>query len=184
MNIVLQHHFKHVCYDVNQLLDDVDTLSKFMRNLNKQSELKPLHFSPDKYKGDAFESLIEALIILSPVDKRINLIDYSPTEIDEKGVDGVGKSHDGSVHCVQIKYRSDVKKFLTEKEDHIAMFSAFAQAKYKAKFMTIFTTSAGLHYNLDDFDGTVKTFNYADLQKLVDNNDAFWTNYRTLLLTK
>lgn len=185
MKIELEHHFKHKCIDVEKLFDEVKMLSKFMKNLNIQAISKPDHYAHDKYKGDAFEALVECLIKLSPIDRRINIIDYHPTEIDEKGVDGTGKSIDNEIHCVQIKYRSDTNHLLTEHEDNIAMFPAYSSGKYKAKYLTLFTTAKDLHRNLENFnDDNFQTFNYKKLSGLLDDNQSFWKEFKELLLTK
>ena len=39
--MMMKHDFKAICYDVNELMKGVGSLSKFMINLNKQSELHP-----------------------------------------------------------------------------------------------------------------------------------------------
>ena len=173
--IETEHHFPLICYDPDHL--KVDTLSTWMNRINKQATTDLDRFDPDKYKGDAFEHLIEVLIKLSPIDKRINIIGYSPTQKDEKGVDGVGRSHSGEVHTVQIKLRSNINAYLTEGEDHIAMFPAYSKTKYDASDMTIFTTCKGLHFQLDNFASKVRTHNGDQIKKLIDGNASFWHMY-------
>lgn len=183
MQIELKHHFRHTCYDKEKLLHGVNTLSQFMRNLNKQSLEKPDYFESETYKGDGFEALVEALIVLSPVDKRINIVDYKPTPVGEKGVDGVGRTHAGEIHCIQAKYSSDTNKFVTEGSNSIAMFPAFASS-YGAKHLTLFTTAKDLHPVLENFkNDNFITHGYESLRKFLDNNEAFWSNFKRLLTT-
>lgn len=179
--IEVKHHFPSICYDIEELTKGVSKLTTWMGRIEKQSKQNPDYHDPDKYKGDAFEHLIEVLIKCSPIDKRINIVDYSPSEIDAKGIDGSGKSQDGELHTVQMKYRSNTQSLLTEGNDHIAMFPAFSK---DAKYMTIFTTAKDLHYALDGFNGEVRTLGYQKIKKLVDGNIPFWKAYAQSLEDK
>jgi len=179
------HHFpnKFSELDLNKLVDNVTTLNKWMSRVNSMADLlDPIVHNPNKFKGDAFEHLIEVLIINSPVDKRINLKEYSPTEIDAAGIDGIGKAHDGSVHIVQMKYHSDVTHLLDNSHDNIAMFPA-VQNVHNAKYMTIFTTAKDLHYTLQEsFGNQIIVRGYSDLKNLLNDNDAFWELYAESLM--
>jgi hypothetical protein len=143
-------------------------------------------WSPDEYKGMAFEALIEILITASPIDKRINITDYRPhsSKIDgrDMGIDGFGRSHNGRHHTVQIKYRIDPNAILTTK-DSISNFVAktITNPEYQDADMTIFTTAQNLHQVIaeDMYHGRVRTLGRRDLSKLIDNNTAFWNLFRS-----
>jgi hypothetical protein len=186
MEITLEHHFTNTCYDIDELLNGVNKMSTFLKRLDTQSQKNPNMWDPDKYKGDGFEAFVEALIKLSPADKRINIQNYHPTTVDEKGVDGIGESLDtpGGWHTVQAKYRRDTQRYITEGKDHIAMFPAYSFAKYKPTYMTLFTSAKGLHPNLEGFEGTVNVIGYEQLRKFVDNNTGFWANFYNLMVDK
>lgn len=186
----MKHRFKLICPNANKLLKGVDTLGAFMRNVDKLSTDPAWtsgNWTPDEYKGDALEALVEVLIAYSPIDKRINIVDYRPhdNKVDGKdmGIDGYGISHNGNLHTIQVKYRSNVLKELTANEDHISNFVAKTRTspKYRDADMTIFTTAKGLNqkilqemYN----DDRINVLNYKDLCKLVDANTAFWKAFR------
>ena len=75
--IEVEHHFPSICYDIKELTKGVSKLTTWMGRIEKQSKQNPDYHDPDKYKGDAFEHLIEVLIKCSPIDKRINIVDYT-----------------------------------------------------------------------------------------------------------
>lgn len=181
----MNHRFKNTCSDSKQLLSGCNKLSTFMSRLEKQGVQNTNNWDPDTYKGDGFEALIEVLITASPIDKRINITNYRPwnTKIDgpDYGIDGLGFSHNGNQHTVQIKFRSNVTSILTANKDHISNFVASSSIKYgNTVDMTIFTTAKNLHEDVNHgmYDGKVRTLGYNDLCKLIDNNDAFWNLFR------
>jgi hypothetical protein len=145
------------------------------------------NWTPDEYKGDALEALIEVLISYSPIDKRINIVEYRPhdNKVDgqDMGIDGYGMSHDGNLHTVQIKYRSNVQRALTANEDHISNFVAktLSNPKYQNADMTIFTTANNLNQKTNEnmYHNRVRVLGYKDLCKLVDNNLPFWQAFRS-----
>jgi hypothetical protein len=186
----MNHRFRLICPNANKLLNGVDKLSTFMRNVDKLST-DPLwtsgNWSPEEYKGDALEALVEVLVTNSPIDKRINIVDYRPhnNKVDGKdmGIDGYGVSHSGNLHTIQIKYRSNIRKDLTANEDHISNFVAKTRTSptYRTADMTIFTTAKGLNQKILQemyHDDNINVLDYKDLAKLVDNNPAFWRVFR------
>jgi hypothetical protein len=182
----MKHRFQHICYDAKKLLEGCNKLSTFMNRVNKQSqEDHGMGWSSDEYKGMAFEACIEVLITASPIDKRIGIKDYRPasTKLDgpDMGIDGYGLSHNGNLHTVQIKYRSDVMSDLTTR-DMISNFVAktTSSPKYRDSDMTVFTTAKGLAQKIADemYHGRVRTLGYKELSKLIDNNQAFWELFR------
>lgn len=185
----MKHRFKHTCPNAAALFKGVDTLSAFMRNVDKLCT-DPVwlnnNWEPDVYKGDALEALVEVLVTSSSIDKRINIVDYRPhdNKVDGKdmGIDGYGVSHNGNLHTVQVKYRSNTQRDLTANEDHISNFVAktASSPKYRDADMTIFTTAKDLNQkiNEDMYHGRVRVLGYKDLTKLVDKNAPFWSKFR------
>ena len=183
----MKHRFKNTCLDKNVLLTECDTLDMFMSRLIKQSDENKDNWDPMVYRGDGFEALVEVLINHSPIDKRINIQNYEPWNTgdhgDDMGIDGVGISHDGKIHTVQIKFRSNTQYDLTANEDHISNFVAKTLTWHMGQSvdMTIFTTAAGLSPRVSEgmFHDKVRTLGYAEIKKLIDNNGAFWDIFRS-----
>lgn len=183
----MKHQFKHTCLDKDSLLNECDTLNMFMSRLIKQSEENKDNWEPMAYRGDGFEALVEVLINNSPIDKRINIQKYEPWNFelhgDDMGVDGIGVSHDGTIHTVQIKFRSNTQYELTANEDHISNFVAKSTTMHLGQIvnMTVFTTAAGLSRQVSEkmFNNTVRTLGYNDISKMIDNNGAFWDIFRS-----
>jgi hypothetical protein len=185
----MNHRFKLICPNAGILLKGVDKLSTFMRNVDKLSTDPAWtcgNWSPEEYKGDALEALVEVLVSHSPIDKRINIVDYRPhnNKVDGKdmGIDGYGVSHSGNLHTIQVKYRSNTRKDLTANEDHISNFVAktTSSPKFRDADMTIFTTAKDLNTKVNEgmYHDRVRVLGYKDLAKLVDNNPAFWRVFR------
>lgn len=182
----MKHRFVNTCYDATKLLDGCNKLSTFMQRLVRQSTSDPDMWDPLVYRGDGFEAFVEVLINLSPIDKRINISNYQPWDVavngPDMGVDGVGTSHAGDPHCIQVKFRANTQQSLTANEDHISNFVAKSLSMYPDKNvnMTIFTTADSLmeSTNQEMYHGKVKTLGYRQLAKLVDNNTAFWSAFR------
>lgn len=186
----MKHRFKLICPNADKLLTGVSKLSTFMRNVDKLS-IDPAwtsgNWTPDEYKGDALEALVEVLITQSPIDKRINIIEYRPhnNKVDGKdmGIDGYGVSHNGNLHTIQVKYRSNTQKDLTANEDHISNFVAKTTSSpiYRDADMTIFTTAKGLDRKINEgmYHDRIKVKDYSDLTKLIDDNIPFWNALRT-----
>jgi len=186
----MKHRFKMICPNADKLLKGVDKLSTFMRNVDKLSTDPAwiiLNRPPEDYKGDALEALVEVLVTLSPIDKRINIVDYRPHDNKkdgkDMGIDGYGISHSGNLHTIQVKYRSNTQKDLTANEDHISNFVAKTRTSpiYRTADMTIFTTAKGLNQKILQemyHDDNLNVLNYKDLTKLVDANIPFWNAFR------
>ena len=182
----MQHHFKHICYNIDSLLEGCSKMTTFMTRLRKQSEEFPDHFDPDKYYGDGFEAFVESLITQQGLTKKIMIRDYSPISEDDLGVDGYGYGPDGEIHTVQAKARGNTESVLTANRDHISNFVAHSHSKFggesKVKYMTIFTTAKDLHHVTQEmYNQEVRVIGFKELKKLVDGNDMFWTNFRTAL---
>lgn len=184
----MKHRFRYICNEASELLDGVNKLSTFMSRLNKisvEQEGNGKGWSADDYKGMAFEALVEVFIKSSPIDKRVNIANYRPhsAKLDGKdvGIDGYGESHNGNLHTVQIKYRSNPTLDLTTK-DSISNFVATTAAspKYKDADMTIITTAKGLNQFLAEnmYHDRINVLGIQELTKMLDDNSVFWDRFR------
>lgn len=185
----MKHRFKKICPNADKLLKGVSKMSAFMGNVDRLSTDPAWtsgNWTPDEYKGDALEALVEVLITHSPIDKRINIVEYRPhdnkTDGNDMGIDGYGVSHDGNPHTIQVKYRSNVLRDLTANEDHISNFVAktASSPRYRDADMTIFTTAKNLNQKTNEgmYHDRVRVLGYKDLCRLVDANHAFWQAFR------
>lgn len=181
----MKHRFKHTCYNVDELLLGCNTLKEFIKRIEKQSQLHPENWEPETYKGDALEALVEVLINHSPIDKRINIKGYTPWNTDlqgkDRGIDGQGVSHNGNIHTVQVKLRSNTTSFLEANKDSISNFVAMSFSNNRGKDidLTIFTSAEGVvsHTLSEMYGDSVRVIGYKELSKLVDNNLAFWNMF-------
>lgn len=185
----MKHRFKHICPDPVKLLKGVGKLSTFMNRVEKLStdpEWLQNNWTPEEYKGDALEAFTEVLINLSPIDKRVNIVEYRPhdNKVDgqDLGIDGYGLSHNGNLHTIQVKYRSNTQKDLTANEDHISNFVAktTSSPKFRDADMTIITTAKDLRRQTkeDMYHDRVRVLGYKELRKMVDENLPFWDAFR------
>lgn len=187
LSIELTHSFLLTSYNVQELLIGCDKLSTFCNRLVKQSERFPDRQDPLKYRGDGFELFTEALIKLSSADNRIGIYDYQNTITDAPGVDGFGKGSNGKPATVQCKFVSKSDDVLTA-TGNLSNFVNQSLLKFgvdvnDTQNMLVVTTAAGLHYYTDSimFDKKVRCLGQTELRMLVDNNFAFWENFRKLV---
>jgi len=181
----MKHRFKHTCYDPEKLLKGCTTLAEFVKRLNKQSEERPELWDPMTYRGDGFEALVEVLINCSPIDMRINIVEYRPWDTkkdgNDMGIDGLGYTHEGIIHTIQVKFRSDPTQQLTANKDHISNFVAKSLAMYGDKVcMTLFTTAKTLdkRVNEDMYHDKVRPLAFKEISKLINDNHSFWRQFR------
>ena len=182
----MKHHFKQICYNIDDLFDGVTKIDQFMKKLKKQSFENPDYFDPDKYFGDGLEALVESLIIQQGLTKKIMIKDYTPVLDNDLGVDGFGYGPNGEIHTVQVKARSNPTGSLTANRDHISNFVAHSHSKFggesKVKYMTIFTTASDLHnVTREMYNNEVRVIGHKELKKLVDGNQFFWDEFRNML---
>lgn len=186
---MLQHNFQTKAHDLNWLFDGVDTISKFMNRLYKQSLWDTARYETLNYCGDGFEFFVELFLQLHPCDNRVGVYDYVPAQENDNGVDGVGVNIRGEKCVVQVKYRSDVTRELTANVDHLSnMFSdgmlahnvvADNEDKKNIRHF-VFTTSKGLNFYTDQemFKSKVKCFGYDDFKSMLNDNVPFWDKVR------
>ena len=187
--IQLEHNFKTKAHSLPKLFDGVQTLSKFMRKLERQALIDPARYDSQKYLGDGFEFFIELFLALHPCDNRVGVYNYLPIQENDNGVDGIGFNIRNEKCVVQIKYRSNNQTLLTANQDHLSnLFSdgmlahnVVSDGTNKNNFRHfVFTTAEGLHFYTDNemFKGKVKCFGYKDLKGMIDNNIPFWNAIR------
>lgn len=190
--ILTQHQFQTKCHNLTELFKDVNTLSKFMRSLEKQSLIDPLRYDSQKYLGDGFEFFIELLLALHPCDNRVGVYKYVPAQENDNGVDGNGINIRLEPCVVQIKYRSNTSEVLTATKDHLSNLFSDGMLAHNVVADTndlknfrhfVFTTADGLHFYTDQemFKKKVKCIGYKELKGLVDNNMPFWESVRQIV---
>ena len=180
----LTHPFIYRCHDLDELFKNVKTLSQFMKRLENQSQLHPERYSIEKYLGDGWEFLCEALIKTHQYDNRVGISNYEPVTKNDNGVDGYGINIFNKKCSVQHKYRSNNSLLLTASEDKLDSFITESQLNgvllNKQYRHYIFTSAKGLHYFTDHekFESMVKYYGYDEIRSLVDNNIHFWNFIR------
>jgi len=188
----VKHLFKSKCHDLKGLFDNVNRLSTFMRNLERQSLIDPIRYDTTKYLGDGFEFFIELFLKLHPNDNRVGVYNYQPIQENDNGVDGIGVNIKNQKCVVQIKYRSNTKTTLTTNKDHLSNLitdgmmthNVVDDNKNNKNFKHfIFTTADGLHHYTNDemFKSKVKCINHKDIKSMIDNNIIFWNNIRSII---
>lgn len=192
MQISISHPFIHQAHDLAGLIGGCRKVSTFMNRLEKQSVLFPDRYDPDKYKGDGFEFLVEAIANLMGTHPQIGIAEYHPVTSGDVGVDGVGKGVRNQTVTVQVKYRGKTNSVLTANSDHLSNFTSASMMHHnveirnpknkKEKNMVIFTTADSLHHFTKEkmFMDTVRCIGYDDLRKMLDNNQIFWAQLEQL----
>ena len=200
MIVKLTHPFLWRCKDPDFLLDNCNKFNTFCNRIEKyiKQEFGLLETDTDiekqtkqdagnKYKGDAFELFVEAMIRLFPCDKRLGLIeDYQIVTGQDVGVDGYGISgYNGKPITIQCKYRQN-DHVLTANQDHLTNFTSASFMHYGVdqtpdkttrKVNCIIISSAdSLNFFTDQemFGEMVHAFCRKDIRNLVDNNPLFW----------
>jgi hypothetical protein len=191
--IQLEHNFKTKAHSLPRLFEGVTKMSQLMRKIETESQIDPLRYDPDKYKGDAFEFFVELFLALHPTDNRVGVYNYKPNQINDNGVDGIGQNIKNEKCAVQVKYRSNEEYELTANEDHLANLSHDAQfhgividiSNSKNFRHFIFTTAKGLNHYTEDkfFRKTFKCFGINDFKSMLDNNLIFWDKVREIIAT-
>ena len=185
MKTQLLHQFQTKAHSLTNLFEDVNKMSTFMRRLEADAQIDPLRYDPYKYVGDGFEFFVELFLMLHPVDNRVGITQYEPTQENDNGVDGIGININGDKSVVQVKYRSNTQQFLTANQDHLSnMFSDGMLAHGVTADMEdeknyrhfVFTTAKNLHFYTDTemFKGKVRCVGYGDFRAMLDNNNSFW----------
>jgi hypothetical protein len=194
----IKHGFGYRAHDLKGLFDKTNKISSFMSKLEKQSEIDPLRYDSNKYKGDGFEFLVEILLKSHAYDNRLGITDYEPVQSSDNGVDGVGINLSGEKCVVQVKYRSNQNSLLTANKDHLSnmisdgMFKHGVSADTKklslitekktAPLHYVITTATGLHHYTDNenFKGYVHCIGHDQLRSMLDNNLSFWNLCRQI----
>jgi len=188
----IKHNFKTKSHNLIDLFEGVTKMSTFMRKLEAQAVIDPIRYDPLIYMGDGFEFFIEVFLHLHPTDNRIGIYNYSPIQINDNGVDGIGVNILLEPSVVQIKYRSNTSSLLMANKDHLSNLFSDGMLTYsvvsdninKSNYRHyVFTTAEGLHFYTDNemFKGKVRCFGYQDFRNLLDNNLIFWDKFREII---
>jgi hypothetical protein len=194
----IKHGFGLRAHDLLGLFDKTNKISTFMNKVEKQSLLDVTRYDANKYKGDAFEFLVEILLKSHAYDNRLGITSYDPVQSDDNGVDGVGINLSGEKCVVQVKYRSNKGAVLTANQDHLSNMISDGMFKHgvsadpaKLSLITegkvaplhyVITTATGLHHYTDNenFKGYVHCIGYDQLRAMLDNNLSFWNLCRQI----
>lgn len=194
----IKHGFGMRAHDLVALFNKTNKISTFISKVEKQALIDPIRYDSNKYKGDAFEFLVEILLKSHSYDNRLGITNYEPIQKDDNGVDGVGVNLSGEKCVIQIKYRSNNKSVLTANEDKLSnmisdgMFQHGVSAdpeklkmiseKKSAPLHYVITTATGLHHytDLENFRGFVHCIGYDQLRAMLDDNLSFWNLCREI----
>ena len=187
----IKHGFGLRSHDLVGLFDKTNKISTFMNKVEKQSLLDVTRYDANKYKGDAFEFLVEILLKSHAYDNRLGITSYDPVQSDDNGVDGVGFNLSGEKCVVQVKYRSNKGAVLTANQDHLSNMISDGMIKHKVVIADdnskcprhyVVTTATGLHHYTDNenFKGFVHCIGYDQLRAMLDNNLSFWNLCRDI----
>lgn len=141
----------------------------------------------DRMKGDIFEIFTEIFMKLLGSHNTIGVYNYEPvSKEDDYGVDGIGKGIDYENLTVQIKYRSDPKTELTERD--IKQFTSQSWKRYGVDLNTkcnllLITTCKGINPITASqvFFGQIREINRSHISKIVRNNASFWMNLTNVI---
>lgn len=190
----IEHGFINKAHNLNALFSG-NSLSSFMKELNKQSQIDIIRYPENDYKGDAFEFLIEIFLKVSFLDNRLGIKDYHPIKsLYDIGADGIGVNLSQEKCLIQIKYRQDVLSVLVHNDDNLGNLVTYGLFSTNPRILPIvdankemyrhyiFTTAKGLHHHTDNvmFKNTVKCYGYNELSKLM-NNIHFWDLCREII---
>jgi hypothetical protein len=193
----IKHGFGLRAHDILSLFDKTNKISTFMNKVEKQSTFDISRYDSNKYKGDAFEFLVEIFLKSHAYDNRLGITNYEPIQSDDNGVDGFGFNLTGQKCVIQVKYRSK-KSVLTANEDKLGNLindGMLAHGVYLtpetkedvlnkkiAPLHYVITTSEGLHHYTDKefFKGVVHCIGYDQLRAMLDNNLSFWNLCRNI----
>ncbi len=190
--INLEHNFKTKAHSLPRLFENVNKMSQLMTKIESESLIDPIRYNSIKYKGDAFEFFVELFLYLHSTDNRVGVYNYTPNQINDNGVDGIGVNIRNEKCVVQIKYRSNVLLELSSNKDSLANLltdgmlahNVVADMENNKNFRHfVFTTADGLNFYTDGemFKGKVKCFGYKDFRCLLDNNIIFWNKVREIV---
>lgn len=192
--IHLEHNFKTKAHSLPRLFEGVTKMSQLMRKIETESQIDPLRYDPDKYKGDAFEFFVELFLALHPTDNRVGVYNYKPNQMNDNGVDGIGQNIKNEKCVIQVKYRSNVIDELSSNKDYLGnllndgmlsheVVTDMSDSKNFRHF--VFTTAKGMNFYTDQemFKEKVKCFGINDFKSMLDNNLVFWDKVREIVAT-
>lgn len=141
----------------------------------------------DRLKGDIFEIFTEIFLKLLGSHNTIGVYKYEPVlKEQDYGVDGLGKGIDLKNLTVQVKYRSDPKLELTERD--IKQFTSQSWKRYGVELDTkhnllLITTCKGINPITASqiFFGQIREINRSQISKIVKHNGTFWKDLTDII---
>ena len=164
---------------------DVQTLSEFIRNVVKYGKVQdPDIYDPLSYMGDCWEVFAEFFFKFHNGENTLTYLwDYKPNLGIDNGIDGFGKSTiDGSLATVQCKFVSNSNKYLGNEHNvgNHATSSLNEGWRPNGKNLICFTSAAGVHRS-NAYADQALCLNRKLISRRVDNNTAFWPNFREVI---
>jgi hypothetical protein len=204
-----KHIIKHVAFS-NLFLIDNGVINKYFDNINNFDTLigridrvskkiikdywslyPPEIGNPDvgllRLKGDIFEIFVEALLKLAGSHPSLGVYNYVPVvKANDWGVDGSGIGLDGSPLTVQVKYRSDPKVELLErdiKQFPLQSFKAYDVDLNTSTNLLLIASCEGLSpiTASEVFFSQITVINRQKIAKIVNKNFGFWHDLTDLI---
>ncbi len=176
-----------------RIIANSGTVSKLTKNIKDLAEKRATRqYSSDDYKGDAFEWFAECFFKSFPNDTfELFVTDYTPVTGQEYGIDGLGKyTRDLAMNvAIQVKFRSNIRKLLSAKEDNLANMAAWGvkfDVERDRKYQVVFSNAMGLTTPTEEgiYDGNIRMIGNKIIRRYVDNNEAFWNGFLSACDTK
>lgn len=192
----LIHNFRYNCDDWELILENVSTIRQLVKNIVKYATAyanRYPHVKDEKYRvysGDAFETFVEAFIKSHGASSEVGITQYEPlrrtgSRDEDTGVDGTGVGSDLKIATVQCKFKSNPTCILTANDDHLTNFTSTSWGEYKVDTdsttnMLIVSTGKDLahHTRAKMLQGKVRFIGIDQLSVMLDNNYAFWEEFR------
>jgi hypothetical protein len=188
--------------DVSILAKNVTTLDQFIKNMmseGKKIAKKIFDTEEDQeryynqFVGDLFEVFVEFFIKSHGRDRRIGISNYNPVHVEngeeDLGVDGHGIGTNGRPATVQVKFRAQHDYMLTTNADSLSNFKNASHEMFNVNFddidnMLVVTTAKSVHHKSRDrmLNGKVRFLFRHDIEKLVNNNIAFWNAFHAAIM--
>jgi len=172
----------------DRIFNDTHLFSTLITKITKESKKWEKFSYTEKqgeYKmvGDLYEIFGEGFLKILGCDNRVGISNYKPEQDEDCGVDGSGLGMNNRPLTVQIKFRSNNEKELTQGD--LNQFAFQSQNRFGVKQedkdnMVVFTSAKGLHYFTEGkvFLNKIRTIGYEDIRGLVDNNYPFWNAFK------
>jgi hypothetical protein len=193
--VILSHRFVKK-YKLN--FSKIDTLDEFSSFIIKESiKQVPVVMTLSKkdgehdanlnnrmtFLGEAFETLIECLILCNPTTWVSN---YTPNFDFDKGVDGFGIGMNGRPATIQIKFRSDPTVSISQEVLYSFVLYSLCNMDDMSRRvdiedmrnMFVFTNCKSIDYRLASHCGDrVAAVTGKNIKYFIDHNNLFWKEF-------